>query len=87
MKNKYLYKYYIDMGYSYRRLTGKIVNRNSGGGTKKQGLVPRVSFGYGPSLRYIRRRGGPVTRKIFYMNQLTGRIGGKQLRYRRYRRR
>ena len=76
------------MGYSYRRLTGKIVNRNCGGGTKKQGIVPRVSFGHGPTLRYIRRRGGPVSKKIYHMNQLTGRIGSRvRVRYnRRYRR-
>ena len=58
-----------------------------GGGTKKQGLMPRVSFGFGPTLRYVRRRSGPVTRKVFYMNQLTGRIGGRRLRYRRVSRR
>ena len=75
------------MGYSYRRITGKIVNRPCGGGTKKQGLMPRVSFGFGPTLRYIRRRSGPVTRKVFYMNQLTGRIGGRRIRYRRVSRR
>ena len=75
------------MGYSYRRITGKIVNRPCGGGTKKQGLMPRDSFGFGPTLRYIRRRSGPVTRKVFYMNQLTGRVGGRRLRYRRVSRR
>ena len=75
------------MGYSYRRLTGKIVNRNCGGGTKKQGLMPRVSFGHGPTLRYIRRRSGPVSKKIHYMNQLTGRIGSRvRIKYRRYNR-
>ena len=74
-------------GFNSRRKTTKISNRNSGGGTKKQGLVPRVSFGYGPTLRYIRRRGGPVSRKIYYMNQLTGRIGSRcKLKYRRYKR-
>ena len=78
------------MGISYRRLTGKIVNRNCGGGTKKQGLVSRVGFGHGPmgTLRYVRSRSGPPTRKIFFMNQLCGRIGTRnKLRYRRYRRR
>tara|TARA_B100000424_G_C22910708_1_gene484475 strand:+ start:1022 stop:1252 length:231 start_codon:yes stop_codon:yes gene_type:complete len=74
-------------GFNAGRKTRKISNRNCGGGTKKQGLVPRVSFGYGPTLRYIRRRGGPVSRQVYYMNQLTGRIGSRRnLRYRRYRR-
>ena len=75
------------MGISYRRLTGKIINRNQGGGTKKQGIMPRVTFGRGPTLRYIRRRAGPRTKIIFYMNQRTGRIGSRyKIRYRKARR-
>ena len=76
------------MGYNYSRESIKISNRNTGGGTKKQGIAPRVSCGHGPStLRYFRSRSGPVTRKIIYMNQLSGRVGTKhRLKYNRRRR-
>lgn len=76
--------------HSYRRKTGRIVNRPCGGGTKKQGLVPRVSFGFGSTHRYIKRNGlgNPHTRKVvFRVNQLTGRVGTRAgLRYMHYRR-
>ena len=62
------------MGTSYRRLTvGKRVNRNQGGGTKKQGL-PRRAPHY-MMTRKVRRRASSNSKKVFYINQLQGRVG------------
>ena len=62
------------MGTSYRRLSvGKRVNRNQGGGTKKQGL-PRRAPHY-MMTRKVRRRASSNSKKIFYRNQLQGRVG------------
>ena len=62
------------MGKSYRRLSvGKRVNRNQGGGTKKQGL-PRRAPHY-IMTRKVRRRASSNSKKIFYINQLQGRVG------------
>tara|TARA_A100001035_G_C27724422_1_gene473622 strand:- start:738 stop:980 length:243 start_codon:yes stop_codon:yes gene_type:complete len=62
------------MGTSYRRLSvGKRVNRNQGGGTKKQGLARR-SHHY-LMTRKVRRRASSFSKKIYYMNQLQGRVG------------
>ena len=78
------------MGYNYSRVAKitKIKNRNSGGGTKKQGLAPRVSCGHGPStLRFFKRRSGPMTKKIYFINQLSGRVGSRyKIKYNRSRR-
>ena len=62
------------MGTSYRRLSvGKRVNRNQGGGTKKQGL-PRRAPHY-MMTRKVRRRASSNSKKVFYINQLQGRVG------------
>ena len=62
------------MGTSYRRLSvGKRVNRNQGGGTKKQGL-PRRAPQY-MMTRKVRRRASSNSKKIFYINQMQGRVG------------
>ena len=62
------------MATSYRRLSnGRRVNRNQGGGTKKQGL-PRRAPHY-LMTRKVRRRASSNSKKIFYMNQLQGRVG------------
>ena len=62
------------MGTSYRRLSvGKRVNRNQGGGSKKQGL-PRRAPHY-IMTRKLRRRASSNSKKIYYMNQLQGRVG------------
>ena len=62
------------MATSYRRLsTGKRVNRNQGGGTKKQGLARR-SHHY-IMTRKIRRRASSNSKKVYYINQLQGRVG------------
>ena len=62
------------MGTSYRRINaGKRINRNQGGGSKKQGL-PRRGHHY-MMTRKISRRASSFSRKIYYMNQTQGRIG------------
>ena len=62
------------MGTSYRRLSiGKRVNRNQGGGTKKQGLPRRAPHVL--MTRKLRRRASSNSKKVFYINQLQGRVG------------
>ena len=79
------------MGARAARYKNTISRRNQGGGPSKSGLVPRVSFGFGVTNRYVRRRGlgNSYTTKNFISrtNQITGRIGAMRLRYRTYRRR
>tara|TARA_B100002051_G_C16724213_1_gene634319 strand:+ start:632 stop:868 length:237 start_codon:yes stop_codon:yes gene_type:complete len=78
------------MGARAARYKNTISRRNQGGGPRKSGLVPRVSYGFGVTNRYVRRRGlgHSQTTKSFISrsNQVTGRIGGIRLRYRSRRR-